>query len=44
MKKWIVLAVVVVLALAGWIAAGPFLTINAIQTFMQGLRSARPTA
>jgi hypothetical protein len=31
MKKWIVLAAVVVLALAGWIAAGPFLTINAIR-------------
>lgn len=31
MKKWIALLVVVLLALAGWIAAGPFLTINAIR-------------
>lgn len=31
MKKWIALVVVVLLALAGWIAAGPFLTINAIR-------------
>lgn len=31
MKKWIALLVVVVLALAGWIAAGPFLTVNAIR-------------
>ncbi|MBU8974677.1 MULTISPECIES: DUF2939 domain-containing protein [unclassified Lysobacter] len=31
MKKWIALVVVVLLALAGWIAAGPFLTINSIR-------------
>ena len=31
MKKWIALLVVVLLALAGWIAAGPFLTVNAIR-------------
>ncbi len=31
MKKWIALFVVVVLALVGWIAAGPFLTVNAIR-------------
>jgi len=31
MKKWIALLVVALLALAGWIAAGPFLTINAIR-------------
>jgi hypothetical protein len=31
MKKWIVALLVAVLALAGWIAAGPFLTVNAIR-------------
>ena len=31
MKKGIALVVVMLLALAGWIAAGPFLTINAIR-------------
>lgn len=31
MKKWIALVVVLLLALAGWIAAGPFLTVNAIR-------------
>ncbi|GAA5072843.1 DUF2939 domain-containing protein [Lysobacter panacisoli] len=31
MKKWIALVVVLALALAGWIAAGPFLTVNAIR-------------
>ena len=31
MKKWIALLVVALLALAGWIAAGPFLTINSIR-------------
>lgn len=31
MKKWIALLVVTLLALAGWIAAGPFLTVNAIR-------------
>ncbi|HEY0504675.1 MAG TPA: DUF2939 domain-containing protein [Lysobacter sp.] len=31
MKKWIALLVVVLLALAGWIAAGPFLAVNAIR-------------
>jgi hypothetical protein len=31
MKKWIALLVLVVLAFAGWIAAGPFLTVNAIR-------------
>lgn len=31
MRKWIALGVVVLLGLAGWVAAGPFLTINAIR-------------
>ncbi|MDR0182266.1 DUF2939 domain-containing protein [Lysobacter arvi] len=31
MKKWIALLVVVLLALAGWIAAGPFLAMNSIR-------------
>src|SRR5687768_9681089 len=35
MKKWIALVVVVVLALGGWIAAGPFITINAIRAAIQ---------
>lgn len=35
MKKWIVLGVVAILALAGWIAAGPFMTINAIRAAVQ---------
>lgn len=35
MKKWLVLIVVLLLALAGWIAAGPFLTINRIREAVQ---------
>ena len=35
MKKWLALVVVVLLAVAGWIAAGPFLTINAIRSAVQ---------
>jgi hypothetical protein len=35
MKKWIALAVIAVLALVGWVAAGPFMTINAIRTAIQ---------
>lgn len=31
MKKWIALIVVAVLALLGWIAAGPFMTVHAIR-------------
>lgn len=31
MKKWIALLVVVAIALVGWIAAGPFMTVNAIR-------------
>ena len=31
MKKWLVLIAAVFLSVAGWIAAGPFLTINAIR-------------
>lgn len=31
MKKWIALALVVLLAFAGWFAAGPFLAINGIR-------------
>lgn len=35
MKKWLVLIVVVLLVVAGWIAAGPYLTINAIRSAVQ---------
>ena len=35
MKKWLVLIAVVLLGVAGWIAAGPFLTINAIRSAVQ---------
>jgi len=35
MKKWIALAVIAVLALLGWVAAGPFMTINAIRAAIQ---------
>lgn len=35
MKKWIVLVLVAFLALVGWVAAGPFMTINAIRTAIQ---------
>lgn len=31
MKKWIALLVVALLGLLGWVAAGPFLTVNAIR-------------
>lgn len=35
MKKWLALIVVVLLVVAGWIAAGPYLTINAIRSAVQ---------
>ena len=35
MKKWLTLIVVVLLVVAGWIAAGPYLTINAIRSAVQ---------
>ena len=35
MKKWLALIVVILLALAGWLAAGPFITVNAIRTAVQ---------
>lgn len=31
MKKWIAAALLIVVALAGWIAAGPFMTVHAIR-------------
>ncbi|MFC3549608.1 DUF2939 domain-containing protein [Lysobacter cavernae] len=31
MKKWLVLPLIALLALLGWVAAGPFLTVNAIR-------------
>ena len=35
MKKWLALIVVVLLLIAGWIAAGPFFTVNAIRSAVQ---------
>lgn len=35
MKKWLALVVVVLVLVAGWIAAGPFLTIHAIRSAVQ---------
>ena len=35
MKKWIALVAVLLLALAGWIAAGPFLTVHRIRQAVQ---------
>ena len=32
MKKWIALAVILLLALGGYVAAGPYLAINGIRT------------
>jgi hypothetical protein len=41
MKKWLILIVVVLLALAGGIAAGPFLTVNAIRGAVQAQDAAK---
>ncbi|WP_457097560.1 DUF2939 domain-containing protein [Lysobacter sp. P5_B9] len=41
MKKWLVLVVVILLAIAGWIAAGPFLTIHAIRSAIQEQNAAK---
>lgn len=41
MKKWPALIVVLLLAVAGWIAAGPFLTVNAIRSAVQEQDAAR---
>lgn len=35
MKKWLALIVIVLVLIAGWIAAGPFLTINSIRGAVQ---------
>lgn len=40
MKKWLALALLAVLALLGWIAAGPFMTINSIRQAIQAQDSA----
>ncbi|HEY5850883.1 MAG TPA: DUF2939 domain-containing protein [Lysobacter sp.] len=40
MKKWIALLLLVLLAWLGWIAAGPFMTINAIREAIQSQDSA----
>ncbi|GAB3367689.1 DUF2939 domain-containing protein [Lysobacter rhizosphaerae] len=41
MKKWLILVVVIFLAIAGWIAAGPFLTIHAIRGAIQEQNAAK---
>jgi len=41
MKKWLVVIVAVLVLAAGWIAAGPFLTIHAIRTAVQEQDTAR---
>jgi hypothetical protein len=35
MKKWLALPVIALLALLGWLAAGPFMTVNAIREAIQ---------
>lgn len=35
MNKWLLLILIVLLGLAGWMAAGPFLTVNAIRRAVQ---------
>jgi len=41
MKKWLVVIVAIVALAAGWIAAGPFLTIHAIRSAVQEQDAAR---
>jgi len=41
MKKWLILVVIILLAIAGWIAAGPFLTIHAIRSAIQEQNAAK---
>ncbi|MDR7098747.1 hypothetical protein J2X04_001094 [Lysobacter niabensis] len=41
MKKWPILVVIILMAIAGWIAAGPFLTIHAIRSAIQEQNAAK---
>ena len=35
MKKWLIVLAIVLAALVGWVAAGPFMTVNAIRSAIQ---------